>query len=451
MTRRLACQQGMTLIEVMVTVLVITVGTLATLGTYVHFSGATNTARERATLISLAQREIEQLKPIAYDQLGMFATHTAQAATEAPLSGRAATEPLVDGGVVRPGGDAFSYRGATGRIYRYVTWRAQTCGNLQVQIEDQLVTLLGAIQADVQASVSDLCPSTSQTKRVTVVVVPTDEDGATARGVTLTTVREDPELVSLSGLDDGLTVDPVTAAEDPVSAAEAISTQALYLTDTRCSETARRTPVDHVTRDTSQEAFTCTASGPAPKLMTPMESLGATTDPVRDFSTDVLRLAPGGLALQRDTRAGACDTPSQNLVYSNLETVVRMKSLVTWASVVPGAVVETPNVGGRASLTLWTSTASGLPGEGRLCVTVRRSITGEVVGSSDFQLSSWPGTLTQLVTAFEIAHTELVPGERLLLTLRVPSDSGNDLRIRYDHAGSPSNLSLTFLTGSEIR
>lgn len=60
------------------------------------------------------------------------------------------------------------------------------------------------------------------------------------------------------------------------------------------------------------------------------------------------------------------------------------------------------------------------------------------------------GALTQLVTAFEIKHTQLVPGERLLLTLRVPSDSATDLRIRYDHANSPSNLSMTFLTGHEL-
>lgn len=444
-------ERGMTLIEVMVTVLVVCVGTLATLGTYAHFSGATNTARQRAVLASVAQREMEQLKPVAYGQLGMSANPSSQAATEAPRTGAAATENLVAGGIVRPGGDAFAYRGTHGRIYRYVTWRSVTCADLETKVQSQVASLLATVQASVQASISGLCPTTSQTKRITVVVVPVDPSGRVARGVTLSTVREDPSKLSLAGLTDGLSVNPVDPLSTPApSTAESVTTQPLYLTDTRCSELTRATPSDHATRDTSQDGFTCSASGPAPTLMTPSDSLGSTSDPTRDFSTDVPRLAPGGLAMQKDTRGGACDTPSSNLTYSNAEALLRAKSIHTWATIVPAGVVKTPTVGGRASLTLWTSTASGVAGAGRLCVTVRRSSTGAVIGSSDFQLSTWPGSLTQLVTAFELNSVTLAAGERLLLTLRVPSDSANDLRIVYDHASRPSNLALTVLSANQF-
>ena len=88
----------------------ISVGTLATLGTYVHFSSATRTARDRAVLNSVAQREIERLRPGRLrSSSGSSSAPTAQAATEAPLTGAAAAEQLVPDGIVRPGGDEYTY------------------------------------------------------------------------------------------------------------------------------------------------------------------------------------------------------------------------------------------------------------------------------------------------------------------------------------------------------
>src|SRR3712207_6718766 len=102
--RRLGGQAGMTLIEVSVTILVICAGTLATLGTYVHFSSATNAAHERSALTSAAQREIEQLRPVNYDRLALTSNPAASAATEAPRDSQAASETLAvsASGVVRP-------------------------------------------------------------------------------------------------------------------------------------------------------------------------------------------------------------------------------------------------------------------------------------------------------------------------------------------------------------
>ncbi len=61
---------------------------MATLGTYVHFSKATSKARERAVLISVAQREMEALRPISFSKLGLTSAPSSQATTEAPLGGR---------------------------------------------------------------------------------------------------------------------------------------------------------------------------------------------------------------------------------------------------------------------------------------------------------------------------------------------------------------------------
>jgi hypothetical protein len=182
--------------------------------------------------------------------------------------------------------------------------------------------------------------------------------------------------------------------------------------------------------------------------LTPLS--GAPSDPVHDYSSDVTRAAQGGLAMLRDTQAGACAS-SGNLVYTNAETDTRKYAIHTWATVSPAAGYETPPSGGRASLTLWSSTADGLTHPGRICVTVRRAATGAVLGQSDFSLASWPNTPTALVTAFDLDRAVIPAGERLLLTLRVPADSGSDIRILYDHVKYQSALSLTTVAGKELQ
>lgn len=446
--RRLRAQHGMTLIEVSVTILVICTGTLATLGTYVHFSSATRRAQQRAVLTSLAQREIEQLRPVAYDKLALKGNPTAQATAEAPRTGPAAGEPLdVDaGGVVRPGGDAFSYQGASGRVYRYITWRSQVCGALNGKVQSDLAGLFGQTTATVSASLPELCSATSRTKRITVAVVPV-EGGRPGVPFRLSTIVNDPSSVTPPVLNNAsLSVKKAAAASTPAAAAgESVVTQTLNLLDTRCSLTAPEAPSAHATRDTSQAGLNCVANGPAPTLMA-LATTVAGAGGVADFATDVTRAAPGGLILLRDSVAGACGT-SSNMVYTNSETGLRSHSLHTWASSVAPAAVETPVSAGRASLTLWTSTANRVEGPGRLCVSLRRASNGAVIGASDFSLVNWPAKPTQLVTAFDLTHTTLAAGERLLLTLRVPADSGVDLQVLYDHPSYPTSLAVTTLTG----
>lgn len=454
MRPRLGSERGMTLIEISVTLLVISLGTLATLGTYTHFAKATRTARERAILISVAQREMETLRPITFTKLGLTTAPSAQAAVEAPLGAPASSETLVtgNGGVVQPGGDSFTYRGAQGRIYRYITSRPVDCGDLTAKVHGQLSTLLGQTTAAIQASIPNLCGAATVTKRITVVVVPTDDSGATARGVRLATVVQDPSSVTPVAVNTaGLALKKVTGAvvATPTPAAEAV-TQTVSLTDTRCSNGARQTPVSHTARDTAQASWTCSASGPAPTLMTLGGIGGSSSDPVPDFSTDVTRAATGGLAMLRDDRAGSCSTPSSQLVYSNAEATPRRYSVHKWVTTVPAAPMETPDSNGRASLSLWSSTADGKSAPGRLCVTLQTD-DGVLLGSADFTLATWPSRPTQLSTAFDLAHKAIPAGARLVLTVRVPSDSGSDIRVLYDHASYQSALSFTMKTGKTLQ
>lgn len=446
---RLSGDHGMTLIEVSVTILVIAIGTLATLGTYAHFSKATSTAKQRAVLTSLAQREIEQLRPVAYSHLSLNANPPTVAAVEGPRTGRAAQETLaVDAtnGVVRPGGDAFAIQGAKGRVYRYVTMRPVVCGGLSVDVRQSLSSLLSQTVSAVTAAVGDLCAVGSTTKRITVVVVP-ERGGEVGTPVRISTIVSDPSTVTTAVVDSAKlslekAVTTVATAVPSVTTAEST----LRLADTRCDSSVRTTPSPHATRDTSQAGLNCTSSGPAPTLMLPAAIPNDGQNLPTDFATDVDRVADGGLILQRDTQAGSC-TASDNLVYTNAETETRKHSIHTWASTpVPGPF-ETPLTGGLVTFTLWTATANAVKAPGRLCVTLRRSSTGEVLGSSDFKLVNWPDGPTQLVTAFNVPHVSFGSSERLLLTLRVPKDSGADIQIIYDHHDYPSYLSIPTLTG----
>jgi hypothetical protein len=424
-------------------------GTLATLVTYVHFSTATNNATERSAMTTALQLELEQQRPVSYDRLALVSSPTASAASEAPLEGPAAAETLaVSGtGVVRPGPDTYAFQDVTMRVYRYVTYYKETCTSLTAKVQAQLATLLTQTVATVQAKVPQVCASTGQTKRITVVAVPARnyKHNGPVRLSTVVTNPSGPGFTNLSALSvkQGQT-------EPSSPPAESVTDQTLPLTDTRCSETARQTPTSHATRDTSQQGFTCTTSGPAPDLMTLTPITASGSDPLRDYSNDITRAAQGGLALVRDTQAGSC-TAVDNLVYTNAQAAIRSRSIHTWASVSPTAAYETPSSGGRAALTLWSSTADGVSHPGRLCVTLRNATTGELIGASDFSLATWPKDPTALVTAIELDHETLASGHRLLLTLRVPADSGSDIRVLYDHAKYASALTFATITGKELK
>jgi hypothetical protein len=265
----------------------------------------------------------------------------------------------------------------------------------------------------------------------------------------LSTIVNDPSSVTPAVLNNAaLSVKQAVAPAAPTAtAAPAPVQQPLYLYDTRCDQSSRQSPSNHATRDTSQAGFNCTSSGPAPTLMG-LGALPAGGGNPPDFSTDVTRNAAGGFIFMRDNQAGTCTDPT-NLVYADTDADRRQHSIKTWATkpVPSGGSVVVPTSGGRASLTLWTATADGSDGPGRLCVTLRRSTNGTVIGSADFRLANWPASPTQLVTAFDLSGVTLSPSERLLLTLRVPSDSGSDIQLLYDHGSYPSNLTVTTTAG----
>ncbi len=180
----------------------------------------------------------------AIEQLGLASPPTAQAATEAPLSGAAATEQLVNGGDrARPAGTITPTTTCEMRLYRYVSYRKPTCAGLTPKIQAQLA---GATRHDpgrrsrprspTPANWASRPPSASPWSRC-----PVDDNGPTSRGVTMTTVKRDPESPPILDVPtSALSVEPLTdvlsgGATDPAQPL----TQTVTLTDTRCSDTLR--------------------------------------------------------------------------------------------------------------------------------------------------------------------------------------------------------------------
>ena len=457
-------QSGMSLIEVLVTVLVLTTGLLVTLSVFSEMGRATYVAQRKAVLVSMAQREMERLRVLPYDQVGLKTAMPAGAPGRCKDTACPA-EPLVSGGAIAPGGEAFDVQGVSGTIYRYVTWRAQACPALNASVAGQLSDSWGQSETDISVALGDLCPGAENTKRITIVVSTKEIREHFGGPVRLSTVVTDPDSAVLAaGNYDGLRVDarPIVetaAGEAPVPSAtyDGMSSQTFNLTDTRCSRPVREAPgAGHASHDTSRDGSDSAAglqapscsSSPSPDLMTDEPITGALDAALPDLSQEVSRRAVGGRVLARDDRAGGCD---EHLIYTAVESDRRKRSVHTWATRAPAAGWRTPASAGRGTLTVWTQTASAVEAAGRLCATVWRAGTGQILGTTEYELPSWPGTPTQLAVSFDLAHAVVPAGERLMVTLRTPSDSGADLLLLYDHAGYQSSLTFTTRQGSELR
>jgi len=256
MSRRIIRQDGFTIIEVLVSTLILSIGALTTFGL---LSTATkNSQRAKATQVALdrAQQEIETLRSLPNKQLAMTATPEAEtnplspnyrvsggsfALIRQPPSSPATMvvngTPLygggfVAGGVVNPGPTAFSSGDVSGRIYRYVVWRDDSgCG----------------------AS----CPGTQDFKQIVVVVkLNTPGNQAGERGY----VEVQSDFVDPT---DGPQADPLPASDGKV-----VTAQQFFLSDTPCasSGTTARQPItaDHPLHST---LGTCGEASSAPDTL----------------------------------------------------------------------------------------------------------------------------------------------------------------------------------------
>lgn len=443
---RLGPEEGFTVVEVLVTVMVLSVGLLAVVGPLESADRTAYNAQRSEQIVSFGQREIERLRGLSYAQLGHAQLPSSEASgtqagdnnpvnpnfyvinnadgtrnfkimanyrdsTSGPAAGTTVEgEPLVSGGTVTSG-ETFAVAGLTGRIYRYVSWRRESCPN---------------------------CDTNGQnSKRVTVALAP-DAPGNGAgpsKPIWLTTVVTDPRAVP-----PGKTAPTANPGSGP-----AVSAQPFFLHDVNCKvgygagDQLIQKPKTHPTHNTSQSGTTC-ANDDSPDAMS---NVAPRTDiaVLENYSSDLARTAPtGGLVLKPFD--SACPTS-----YTSTDASTRKWSIHTWATPSFAAGFKTPTTGARTALSFWTQTVNGASGGATMCLSLRSSASSStVLASTTYTQANWPREPTELSFAFDHAAFTVPQNERLYMTVSIKSDSSNDIALLYDHPSYASFLTVATTT-----
>ena len=468
MNRRRAREDGFTLVEVLIAVLVVVTGALATFG--LLGEAVKDTVRAKGTQVALdrAQQEIEALRSLSNKQLAMTTTPEPStnplnpnyrilssgfansfALTREPLGSYATMvingEPLygggvVTGGVVNPGPSSFTSGDVSGEIYRYVVWRNdEKCGAA--------------------------CPGGQDFKQIVVAV---KIDGPPNQGGERGYVEVQSDFVDPT---DSPKSDPL-----PASNGQVVTAQQFFLTDTPCASggtTARQTiGGDHLLHNTlgtcASGAKTEGTAGAPDTLMLSGPPDPAPEDPdlplLYDYSSDSY-LEPAlnpdkdeGLQIRRDEKVGGCPyNPAKETASANPQSQVHRWVTDPFAS---GFTLS-----GNITLEFYTRTINEAQHKGTLCVflykrhetgsppTAEDSILANAKGGAGYWTftpegnANWPSTewkRIRLTMEFLSPPYTIPAGDRLGVALAVEGANtpAEAIQIMYDHPQYPSRLEV---------
>jgi type II secretory pathway pseudopilin PulG len=430
----------MGIVEVIVAFFILVMAVAATFQTLNASTRQAFRAEESQVMLNVAQREVERLRELDYDQLALTSTPTTSADPDDPRNrvsgttfaignGNPAAElvanggPLHDGGTITggqvdPGPTPFTAGDISGDIYRFVVWQDDP------GCDDS----------------GEHCEGTQDFKRV-IVAVKLDQ-AAISHERPYEEVQSDfsdPEATALS--------------TDPPPDSGVVTGQQFWITDTPCItsslEPVRVPPTDHPTHNTLS---TCAStSQPDSLLLEPPQPDPAPGDPSQpprqDYSTE-LEPPTGedkGLQLRRPDSNDCSTNPSG----SNQHQLIHR-----WVSKpMPSDFVMT----GKATLELYTRTINEAIASGKLCVFLfKRPSSGSdslVVNLNDppnayftYTDTTWPtGTSFQpILLKMEFAETTVSAGQRLglAISLERQGTSGDVLEFNYDHPEDRSRLEV---------
>jgi prepilin-type N-terminal cleavage/methylation domain-containing protein len=446
---------GFTMVEVLIAVLILTLGALATFG--LLSDAIRNTQRAKGTQVTLdrAQQEMEALRSLSNKQLAMTVTPEASLNPLSPnyrVSGGAFAlirQPpgsyanmvvnggalygggAVEGGVVSPGPTSFSSGDVSGKVYRYVVWRN-----------------------DVKCGAG--CPGEQDFKQIVVVVkLDNRANESGERGY----VEVQSDFVDPT---DSPKSDPL-----PGPGGKVVTAQQFFLTDTPCSSTGATTRQtisgDHLLHNT---LGTC-ASGPqiertkgAPDALL----LGGPPDPapedpndpaLYDYSSDPYlepTLNPGedkGVQIRPDEKANGClYEPAKETTSLDPESQVHR-----W---VTDPMASDFTLTGKLTLEFYTRSINEAKHSGTLCVYVyKRHETEDAIlantktgnGYWTYTETTWPYSewkRVRLSMDFNSPPYTIYKGERLGVALSVerantPADA---IQIMYDHPLFPARIEV---------
>ena len=184
-------EEGFTIIEVVVSIMLLTVGILAFLQTFIPLQHSTGTSENVTVQSSIAEQELERLQATGYSCLALASAPATSSDPNNPgyyvqagspptfnwdQTNSAAVEPLFistslpAGCTAQPPTSSWSSGGKSGTIYRFITW-----------VDDPLTCV----------PTSATCPTTQDYKRLTVMVTHTGA-GAPFKPVLISTIVANP-------------------------------------------------------------------------------------------------------------------------------------------------------------------------------------------------------------------------------------------------------------------
>ena len=176
-------EDGFTLVELLVAAVVLIVGIFAAIAAFDATRRLASNNEAQTVRAQVAEKELQRIISQGYDVIGLSSTPTHSTDPNNPayyvngsmfqwdLTNSARTEPLCTGstgcaGSIAPGPTSWNSGGASGTIYRFVTWVNDTC--------------------------TSACSSTTDFKRVTVMVTQNNQEGP-QKPLLVSTLVSDPD------------------------------------------------------------------------------------------------------------------------------------------------------------------------------------------------------------------------------------------------------------------
>jgi hypothetical protein len=474
MSRRLASERGMTVIEVTIAALLLTMGALGVLTLGDAATRNTYRAEQSQVVVNRLQAELEHIRQLPFSEVALTEAPDTSSdpdnpghrvvgtnfqlgrdgTTPRPLAINAGTTPdgvTVADGAVEAGPEPFQSGDVSGEIYRYVTYPGapENCPGCSA---DDLKRVVVAISLDSTASGGDRVYQEVQSDIANPDTVPDDND------------------LPPTGGDEG----------------DDIAT--FWLTDSSCNQSSRQPLTGHhLTHNTRGVCSQGTQTGNnrgAPDLMfneKPPET-DAGTGTLYDYATDVEPLQnPGadiGLTIAETTSANGCllTAPAlSQLDFPLLSTETdKQRKVHTWLSPPLNNDFQLLS-SADATLELWTKSLNGASYPGRICLWVFKRFTAlNLLGQTvtvdipalnvdpplinvahfEFQRDPWPTAWTELSVPMHfiwaadalnvLSGLNLTGPPRLGLAITVEKagTGGSGLEFMYDHPDFESRLEV---------
>ena len=444
MWARARSEAGFTTIELLLAMIICSVGVISLVGTFDVSRRVTSHSEMKEAASHIAEQKMEELRALDYGELALTGNPVPSSSTDPDdpayyVSGTSYrwnqksdapsghTEPLVidaADGKVAASEETWSDGRITGRVSRYVTCAAAT------------------------ADECDQGPDTSATKRITVAVT-VDNSLGPKKPILLSTLVGNPETANGEGSnpldspnttctdDDGNVVDCTQGVGGTVTT--------WYLYDTAATSSTRLDITgSHATHATVAANGTCsgatTTGCPKPDLMgIDPPPAPAVTPPLYNYSNEITGgSTPGGAVVRRDTTCNGTVTTTDN-------TKGHM-----W---VTSPLASDTTLTGDAAMNLSTQTFNGATADAILCAAFYNVPAGisnlvatppTLIGVAGFDNNggNWPSSATTLGFTLDFLDSTFgatIPaGNRLGVRIWASSSSGADLVVVFDHPNHQS-------------